>query len=112
MLNAVRVRATGVLVDIHRGSIDPALPLIQGNHAIAAIETPIAYNDPSLPAAVTAHTGKRSLIFDPTDTYTPQAFSVLTFGAATASTKPTQSITTTRSLLPGNRSNDFYSGVS
>ena len=71
MLNAVGVRATWVLVDTHRGFIDPALPSIQGNHAIAAIEMPAGYSDPDLRAVVTARSGKRYLIFDPTDTYTP-----------------------------------------
>jgi hypothetical protein len=65
------VRATWVLVDTHRGFIDPVLPSIQGNHAIAAIEMPAGYSDPDLRAVVTARNGKRYLIFDPTDTYTP-----------------------------------------
>ncbi len=71
MLNAVGVRATWVLVDTHRGFIDPALPSIEGNHAIAAVEMPAGYSDPELRAVVTARNGKRYLIFDPTDTYTP-----------------------------------------
>ena len=71
MLNAVGVRATWVLVDTHRGFIDPVLPSIQGNHAIAAIEMPAGYSDPDLRAVVTARNGRRYLIFDPTDTYTP-----------------------------------------
>jgi uncharacterized protein DUF3857/transglutaminase superfamily protein len=71
MLNAVGVRATWVLVDTHRGFIDPALPSIEGNHAIAAIEMPAGYSDPELRSVVTARTGKHYLIFDPTDTYTP-----------------------------------------
>ena len=70
MLNAVGVRATWVLVDTHRGFVDPVLPSIEGNHAIAAIEIPAGYNDPDLRAVVTARNGKRYLIFDPTDTYT------------------------------------------
>lgn len=71
MLNAVGVRATWVLVDTHRGYIDPALPSISGNHAIAAIEVPVGYSDPRLQSMVTAKSGKRFLIFDPTNTYTP-----------------------------------------
>jgi hypothetical protein len=71
MLNAVGVRATWVLVDTHRGYVDPALPSRDGNHMIAAIEIPSGYSDPDLRATVTARTGKRYLIFDPTDTYTP-----------------------------------------
>jgi hypothetical protein len=71
ILNAVGVRATWVLVDTHRGYVDPALPSRDGNHMIAAIEMPSGYSDPDLRAVVTAHTGRRYLIFDPTDTYTP-----------------------------------------
>ena len=71
MLNAVGVRATWMLVDTHRGYVDPALPSRDGNHMIAAIEIPSGYSDPDLRAVVTAHTGRRYLIFDPTDTYTP-----------------------------------------
>ncbi len=71
MLNAVGVRATWVMVDTHRGYVDPALPSRDGNHMIAAIEMPSGYSDPDLRAVVTAHTGRRYLIFDPTDTYTP-----------------------------------------
>jgi Domain of Unknown Function with PDB structure (DUF3857)/Transglutaminase-like superfamily len=69
MLDAVGVRATWVLVDTHRGFIDPHVPSVDGNHAIAAIEIPKGYDDPSLKAVVTAHTGKRYLIFDPTNPY-------------------------------------------
>ena len=71
MLNAVGVRATWVMVDVHRGFVDPALPSRDGDHMIAAIEIPSGYNDPDLRAVVTARTGRRYLIFDPTDTYTP-----------------------------------------
>ncbi len=70
MLNAVGVRSTWVMVDTHRGYVDPALPSRDGNHMIAAIEIPSGYSDPALRAVVTARTGKRYLIFDPTDTYT------------------------------------------
>lgn len=69
MLDAVGIRATWVLVDTHRGFIDPRVPSVDGNHAIAAIEIPKGYDDPSLKAVVTAHTGKRYLIFDPTNPY-------------------------------------------
>jgi len=58
-----------VLVDTHRGFVDPALPSVDGNHAIAAIEVPAGYNDPRLQALVTAKSGKRYLIFDPTNEY-------------------------------------------
>lgn len=69
MLDAVGIRATWVLVDTHRGFIDPRVPSVDGNHAIAAIEIPKGYDDPSLKAVVAAHTGTRYLIFDPTNPY-------------------------------------------
>lgn len=71
MLDAVGIRATWVLVDTHRGFIDPSLPSIKGNHAIAAIEMPQGYTDPAFRSVVTASGGKKYLIFDPTDEYTP-----------------------------------------
>ena len=71
MLNAVGVRATWVMVDTHRGFVDPELPSRDGNHMIAAIEMPAGWSDPAFRAIVTARTGKHYLIFDPTDTYTP-----------------------------------------
>jgi hypothetical protein len=71
MLAAVGVRSTYVLVDTHRGFVDPELPSIRGNHAIAAIELPPGYDDPRMQAIVTARTGQRYLIFDPTNQYIP-----------------------------------------
>jgi hypothetical protein len=46
--------------------IDPAAPSMFGNHMIAAIEIPQGYDSPKLKSVVTAKTGKRYLIFDPT----------------------------------------------
>jgi transglutaminase-like putative cysteine protease len=69
MLDAVGIRATWVLVDTHRGFIDPKVPSVDGNHAIAAIEIPKGYDNPLLKAMVTARTGKRYLTFDPTNPY-------------------------------------------
>jgi transglutaminase-like putative cysteine protease len=71
MLDSLGIRATWVLVDTHRGFIDPGTPSIFGNHAIAAIEIPKGYDNPRLEAVVTARTGKRYLIFDPTNEYVP-----------------------------------------
>jgi transglutaminase-like putative cysteine protease len=71
MLDAVGVRATWVMVDTERGVIDPKLPSLMGNHMIMAIEIPKGYDNPALKAVVTAKTGKRYLIFDPTNQYVP-----------------------------------------
>jgi hypothetical protein len=71
MLSSVGIHSTWVLVDTHRGFIDPAIPSSAGNHAIAAIEIPKGYNSPKLYSMVTAKSGKRFLIFDPTWEMTP-----------------------------------------
>ncbi len=71
MLDALGVRATWVLVDTHRGFVDPAAPSIYGNHAISAIELPKGYANPQMQAIVTAKNGRRYLIFDPTNEYVP-----------------------------------------
>ncbi|MBB6142266.1 transglutaminase-like putative cysteine protease [Silvibacterium bohemicum] len=71
MLDAVGVRATWVMVDTERGVVDPFTPSLIGNHMIAAIEIPKGYDNPLLKAVVTAKTGKRYLIFDPTNEYVP-----------------------------------------
>ncbi|HEX5234205.1 MAG TPA: DUF3857 and transglutaminase domain-containing protein [Silvibacterium sp.] len=71
MLDAVGVRATWVMVDASRGVVDPKLPSTMANHMIAAIEIPNGYQNPALKAVVTAKSGKRYLIFDPTNPYVP-----------------------------------------
>lgn len=71
MLDAVGVRATWVMVDTDRGVIDPDVPSLVGNHMIAAIEIPNGYQNPELKAVITAKTGKRYLIFDPTNEFVP-----------------------------------------
>jgi transglutaminase-like putative cysteine protease len=71
MLDAVGVRSTWVMVDTSRGVVDPNVPSMTGDHMIAAIEIPKGYENPALQAVVTAKTGKRYLIFDPTNQYVP-----------------------------------------
>jgi transglutaminase-like putative cysteine protease len=71
MLDAVGIRATWVAVDDRRGVIDPGTPSGFGDHMIAAIEIPGSYDNPRLQAVVMAKTGKRYLIFDPTNPYVP-----------------------------------------
>ncbi|HEY1502489.1 MAG TPA: DUF3857 and transglutaminase domain-containing protein [Acidobacteriaceae bacterium] len=71
MLDAVGIRATWVPVDDRRGVVDPAAPSMIGNHMIMAIEIPKGYENPRLQAVVTTKSGKRYLIFDPTNEYVP-----------------------------------------
>jgi hypothetical protein len=70
MLESVGIHGDFVLVDSERGVIDPEAPSSMGNHMIAAIEIPNGYESTKLRSVVTAKTGKRYLIFDPTWTYT------------------------------------------
>jgi len=60
-----------MMVDTDRGVVNPDAPSIMGNHMIGAIEIPAGYESPQLRSVVTAKTGKRYLIFDPTWDLTP-----------------------------------------
>jgi hypothetical protein len=71
MLSTVGIHSALLMVDTERGVIDPDAPSIMGNHMIAAIEIPKGYESPRLRSVVTAQTGKRYLIFDPTWNLTP-----------------------------------------
>ena len=71
MLSTVGIHSALLMVDTERGVIDPDAPSIMGNHMIAAIEIPKGYESPRLRSVVTAQTGKRYLIFDPTWHLTP-----------------------------------------
>jgi hypothetical protein len=71
MLSTVGVHSALMLVDVHRGFVDPASPSIYADHMIAAIEVPKGYESPRLRSLVTAQTGRRYLIFDPTWDKTP-----------------------------------------
>jgi hypothetical protein len=66
MLSTVGVHGALVMVDHRRGVVDPDAPSIVGDHMIAAIEVPKGYNSAKLHSVVTAKTGRRYLIFDPT----------------------------------------------
>jgi Domain of Unknown Function with PDB structure (DUF3857)/Transglutaminase-like superfamily len=71
MLSSVGIHSALLMVDTERGVVDPEAPSIWGNHMIAAIEIPKGYESPKLHSVVTAKTGKRYLIFDPTWYLTP-----------------------------------------
>ena len=71
MLSAVGIHAALMMVDSERGVVDPDAPSLVGNHMIAAIEVPKGYDSPQLHSVVTANTGRRYLIFDPTSEKTP-----------------------------------------
>ncbi|MBS1823623.1 MAG: DUF3857 and transglutaminase domain-containing protein [Acidobacteria bacterium] len=71
MLSTVGVHAALLMVDDHRGVIDPEAPSIVGNHMVTAIEIPKGYESKKLRSVVTAKTGRRYLVFDPTWEKTP-----------------------------------------
>ena len=66
MLSSVGIHSALMMVDHRRGVVDPAAPSLFGDHMIAAIEVPQGYANPKLRSVVTAKSGKRYLIFDPT----------------------------------------------
>jgi Domain of Unknown Function with PDB structure (DUF3857)/Transglutaminase-like superfamily len=71
MLHEAGIQSDYVLIHTERGIVDPALPSSIFNHVILAVELPRDLNSSAYPSAVTAKTGKRYIIFDPTDEYTP-----------------------------------------
>ncbi len=71
MLGVAGIHAYYLPVDDRRGFVDPQLPSAFGNHMIAAIEIPADVHDDHLQAIVKMPSGKRYLIFDPTDERTP-----------------------------------------
>jgi hypothetical protein len=66
MLSTVGIHTALVMVHSERGVVDRDAPSIVGNHMIAAIEIPAGYDSPRLHSVVTAKSGRRYLIFDPT----------------------------------------------
>lgn len=71
MYSSVGIHSALLMVDTERGVVDPKAPSIVGNHMIGAIEIPAGYDSPKMHSVVTAKTGKRYLIFDPTWDQTP-----------------------------------------
>jgi len=71
MLQVAGIHAVYVPVDDRRDVVDPNSPSLIGNHMITAVEVPASVNDPRLQAVVKGNDGKRWLIFDPTNEYTP-----------------------------------------
>ncbi|HZY74419.1 MAG TPA: DUF3857 and transglutaminase domain-containing protein, partial [Edaphobacter sp.] len=57
MLESVGIHSTWVLVDTRRGFVDPNIPSVDGDHAIAAIEIPAGYSNPLLESVVTTKSG-------------------------------------------------------
>ena len=71
MLADAGIASHYVLVDTERGVVKPEVPSTLFNHAIIAIELPTDNASMKYRSVVTSKPGKRYLIFDPTDEYTP-----------------------------------------
>jgi len=71
MLHEVGIESDYVLIDTHRGVVNPAVSSPHFNHAILALELPAGTPTDSYHSVVKSNTGKQYLIFDPTDPYTP-----------------------------------------
>lgn len=71
MLHEVGIESNYVLIDTHRGVVNPAVSSPHFNHAILAIELPVGTPTDLYHAVVKSKNGKQYLIFDPTDPYTP-----------------------------------------
>lgn len=71
LLSLAKINSEMVLIHTRRGVVRPELPSTYFNHAILAIELPAEVAAEKYPAAVTTITGKRYVIFDPTDEWMP-----------------------------------------
>lgn len=71
MLHEVGVESDYVVVSTERGTVHPDVPSPYFNHMILAIEVPSGVSTDAYRSVVTSKAGKRYLIFDPTDSYTP-----------------------------------------
>jgi transglutaminase-like putative cysteine protease len=71
LLEEAGIRSDYVLINTERGMTKPEVPSARFNHAILAIEVPPETRPDAYRATVTSETGKKYLIFDPTDGFTP-----------------------------------------
>lgn len=71
MLHIAGIDSSYVLIDTDRDFVNPSVPSVWFNHAILAIELPNEVKSTPYQSIVTAKSGKRYIIFDPTDEYTP-----------------------------------------
>jgi Domain of Unknown Function with PDB structure (DUF3857)/Transglutaminase-like superfamily len=71
MLHEVGIASDYVLINTHRGIVNSSIPSLVFDHAILAIELPADVKNDAYRSSLTAKSGKRYLIFDPTDPFTP-----------------------------------------
>ena len=71
LLHQAGIESHYMLVHTSRGVVSKEAPSTRFNHAILAIDMPAELKGDSLRSVVEASNGKRYLIFDPTDEFTP-----------------------------------------
>jgi hypothetical protein len=71
LLQEAGIRSSYVVINTERGVISPDAPSLEFNHVILAIELPTAIDIASYQSVVQDRTGKKYLVFDPTDEETP-----------------------------------------
>jgi transglutaminase-like putative cysteine protease len=71
LLREAGIPATYFHVDFRRGWVVPEAPAAAFDHVITAIELPAGFTNESIASTVQARDGKKYLLFDPTDTFTP-----------------------------------------
>ena len=71
MLSELGYHSEMVLVHTEHGIVKPSVPSDYFNHAVIAVELPSTVPSDAYASAVTTKSGKRYVIFDPTNEYTP-----------------------------------------
>jgi Domain of Unknown Function with PDB structure (DUF3857) len=71
LLSVAGVSSEDVLIHTERGVVRPESPSAHFNHVVLAIELPSDVLPSKYPAAITTKSGKRYVIFDPTDEWMP-----------------------------------------
>jgi hypothetical protein len=71
MLHEVGIESDYLLISTYRGTVNPEVPSPMFNHMILGIVVPPGTNTDLYRTVVTTKNGRRYLIFDPTDPYTP-----------------------------------------
>jgi hypothetical protein len=71
MLHEVGIESDYLLISTYRGTVNPEVPSPLFNHMILGIVVPPGTKTDLYRTVVTTKNGRKYLIFDPTDTYTP-----------------------------------------
>jgi hypothetical protein len=71
MLRVAGISSEYVAIHTHRGFVNPSVPSAWFNHVILAIELPGELKGEEYQSRIVTEGGKRYIIFDPTDEYTP-----------------------------------------